>query len=332
MLNRGSLTLIFVMGILLIVTTWYAANLSQIMPFLGAQLTNIGSLESGEIVQTNAVGGVAYQGSVVAATEAGNGDITFSGLNILSLSQTGPAWTLTSPSGMTEDHNNYIKLMGGVHLSRPGDGKNPPLQIITESALIDTNQKMITGSGQITFTETGTQNETQAVGFVALIQTKMIKLLDQVDSRYIQNNLLIHVTSKEAVVNAVKGLATYSGDVVVVQGERKLMSKTLTVHRGQNGQIESFVAIGKPAKTQDRPSEKSGMAYGQADNIYYYPGDALVKYVNQARFTQGGNVLMGDELNYNITTQVVSSPKVSQETGNTTIILPPYIDQKKGNS
>ncbi len=331
MLNRGSLTLIFVMGILLIVTTWYAANLSQIMPFLGAQLTNMGSLESGEIVQTNAAGGLAYQGSVVAATEAGNGDITFSGLKLLSVSQTGPAWTLTSPLGMTEDHNNHVQLMGGVHLSRPGDGKNPPLQIVTESASIDPNQQIITGSNPITFTEIGTQNETQAVGFVALIQAKMIKLLDQVDSRYIQNNLLIHVTSKKAVVDGIKGLATYSGDVVAVQGERKLMSKTLTVHRGQNGQIESFVAVGKPAKTQDRPSEKSGMAYGEADTIYYYPGEALVKYVNQARFTQGGNVFMGDELNYNITTQVVSSPKVSQGT-DTTIILPPYVDQKKGNS
>lgn len=330
MLNRGSFLLIAIIVLLLILTSWYAASLSQIVPLLGATLTNIGSLQEGAIVQTSATGSVAYQGTVVSATQAGNGDVIFSGLQLVNLSQSGPPWTLTSPSGTTSEHNNFIELTGGVHLSRPADAKNPAVQVETETASIEPNTQIVHGDGLITFTEPGTQNETQGVGFKANMQAKLINLLSQVESTYSSQKILpLHVTSREASVNLEQGVATYKGDVVAVQGVRKLNSNTLSVNRDKSGAIDSFVAKGDPAKTEDQPNPKSGMAYGQARSIYYYPGQALVKYVDQARFTQGGNVFEGDELVYNITTQVVESPKVPHGSGTTTIILPPYSEQKK---
>lgn len=142
------------------------------------------------------------------------------------------------------------------------------------------------------------------------------------------NNLPITVTSQSATANMQQGLVVYSGNVLAVQGTRKLQGDTLTIQRGNNGQIQSFVVQGNPAKTQEQPSPTSQIAYGQAAQIYYFPAQNLVRYVKNARFTQGGNVFSGDVITYNTLTQVVSSPKVPGGTGTTTIILPAYIEGK----
>ena len=74
------------------------------------------------------------------------------------------------------------------------------------------------------------------------------------------------------------------------------------------------------------------MAYGQAQTIYYFPEQGLVKYVNDAKFTQGGNVFSGDLITYNTKTEVVSSPKTKKGSGTTTIILPAYDNKDQAAS
>ncbi len=145
------------------------------------------------------------------------------------------------------------------------------------------------------------------------------------------NNLPISVTSQSATANLQQGTVIYSGSVQAVQGTRKLEGDTLTIQRGPDGNIQSFKAEGNPAKTQEQPSAGGQMAYGQAETIYFLPQQNLVKYLNHAKFTQGGNVFSGDVITYNTVTQVVSSPKVQGGTGVTTIILPAYT-QGKSNS
>lgn len=141
------------------------------------------------------------------------------------------------------------------------------------------------------------------------------------------NTLPITVTSNAATVNLDQGQAIYSGNVMAVQCNRKLSGDALTIQRGNNGKIESFQAQGNPAKTQDLPSPNGYMAYGEAKNIYYYPEQGIVKYVNGAKFTQGGNVFTGDLITYDTKTQVISSPKTKSGTGTTTIIIPAYNQQ-----
>ncbi len=142
------------------------------------------------------------------------------------------------------------------------------------------------------------------------------------------NTLPINVTSDAASVDLKQGVAVYSGHVKLVQGNRQLTADTLTIQRATNGQIESFVATGNPAKTQDLPTGSGGLVHGQAQMIYYYPGRAMVEYVKQAHFDQAGNVFEGELITYNLNTQVVSSPQTEKGKGVTTIILPAYNQQK----
>jgi lipopolysaccharide export system protein LptA len=138
------------------------------------------------------------------------------------------------------------------------------------------------------------------------------------------NHLPVQIQSDSAMANLVQGVAAYSGHVQVTQGTRKLEANHLTLLRASNGAIESIAATGSPAKTEDQPKPNVARAYGEAETIYYYPQDALIKYKKNAKFTQAGNIFEGDEITYNIATQVVSSPKTTAGQGNTTIILPAY--------
>lgn len=147
-----------------------------------------------------------------------------------------------------------------------------------------------------------------------------------------QNSLPITVTSDTATVDLNAGTAVYNGNVIANQGTRKLTGNALTITRGNNGNIQSFMAQGNPATTQEKPSADATIATGQAKTIYYLPEQNLVKYVNQAKFTQGGNVFTGDLITYNTATQIVSAPKTKSGTGTTTIIIPPYSQNKAGAS
>ena len=142
------------------------------------------------------------------------------------------------------------------------------------------------------------------------------------------NALPINVTSDSASLDLKQGVAVYSGHVKVAQGNRKLNGDTLVIQRAADGQIYSFMATGNPAKTEDLPSVGAAIVHGQAQTIYYYPGKALVEYINKARFDQAGNVFEGNLITYNVNTQVVSSPKTASDQGVTTIILPAYNQQK----
>lgn len=143
------------------------------------------------------------------------------------------------------------------------------------------------------------------------------------------NSLPVYVTSDSATADLNAGTLTYDGNFVATQGTRKLTGNTLTVIRGKNNQIQSFVAQGSPAVSQEKPSPTAALATGQAETIYYFPGQNLVKYVKDAKFTQGGNVFTGDMITYNTETQVVSAPKTAAGTRTSTIILPPYNSQKE---
>lgn len=156
-------------------------------------------------------------------------------------------------------------------------------------------------------------------------------LLGTAHGELVQNNLPINVTSNSFTADLQQGTAVYSGNVQAIQGTRKLEGDTLVIKRGSDGNIQSFMLSGTPAKTQERPSPNAAIAYGQAQHINYFPEQNIVKYIDNAQFTQGGNVFTGDLITYNTITQIVTSPQTQSGKGVTTLILPAYDDQQ-GNS
>jgi LPS export ABC transporter protein LptC len=183
MLNRGAFFGIFLISFLVVMTSWYAAKLSIIVPFSGATLTQIGTLNQGVVVQTNEQGTVEYRGTVVQASENGRADIALTGLQLVDYSQSVP-WTLTAASGMLTDHNNLLELGGGVSLSRPAAPNNPALVVQTDHASVDIQSQTIKGDALITVTQPGTINAVQGMGFKANIPQRHVQLLSEVHSVY----------------------------------------------------------------------------------------------------------------------------------------------------
>ena len=186
MLDRGSYLVIGVLIFLLVVTSWFAASLTRIPSFQGSGLTNMGVLTNAEVIQTTNNGLLQYQGSIKTANQFNNGNINFEGLNVI-LYENGSTiapWTLSSDTGTIIDNNQQINLEGHVVLKRPGVTNTPPILVQTNSASIYPNDQLVKGSDLITISQPGSINQTTAVGFVANLQQKWIKLLSEVKSTY----------------------------------------------------------------------------------------------------------------------------------------------------
>jgi LPS export ABC transporter protein LptC len=184
MFNRGAVCGIILVSFLVILTSWYAAKMSVIVPFSGATLTSVGTLTQGTVVQMNPAGQVEYKGTVAQASENGGQDVNLLGLQLVDYSQTIP-WTLTAATGMLSDHNNTLDLGGGVALSRPAASNNPAILVQTQQAHIDLESQIITGEGPITVTQPGTLNTIQGVGFKAKITSRQLEFLKEVQSVYL---------------------------------------------------------------------------------------------------------------------------------------------------
>ncbi len=82
MLNRGAALVISFLILLLLITGWYAASLTQISPMVETGSIDMGTLTGAKLIQTNAAGNLQYQGTMQTATELNNGDIHFNGFNM----------------------------------------------------------------------------------------------------------------------------------------------------------------------------------------------------------------------------------------------------------
>lgn len=185
MLSRASYLLIALMIALIFLTSWYAASLSRIIPFLGLSLVNVGTLQKGEIMETNAAGKMIYQGSVDQATEEGSGAIQFLGLRIASFQgATQAPWVLTARSGTANESTPLIHLEGDVQLNQASQGGRPAFQVVTDALDLNRETQVAQGTGRITFSEPGTTNQTTGVGFVGNLVTQTVELRSEVQGQY----------------------------------------------------------------------------------------------------------------------------------------------------
>lgn len=186
MLNRSSFLVTLALALLVAITSWYAASLTRIGQIPGGGLINMGIISNASMIQTTTTGALQYQGSVQSANEYNNGDIDFEGLNLkyYGTDSSPVPWLLSSNQGSVLERGEEINLIGNVTASRTQAGTAPPMLIQTESAVIYSDTKQIKGPGLITFSQPGSINKTTAVGFVADLQAKWLKLLSLVRSTY----------------------------------------------------------------------------------------------------------------------------------------------------
>lgn len=111
----------------------------------------------------------------------------------------------------------------------------------------------------------------------------------------------IEITADDAVINEKQNQAEYSGTVVVTQGTLKLEGDVVNLKTNENGEVETFVAKGKPARFESlrRKTDKEPVK-GRAQKIYYTYDNDHVVLTGEAIVTSEESEFSGSEIIYDL--------------------------------
>lgn len=124
----------------------------------------------------------------------------------------------------------------------------------------------------------------------------------------------IEIIADNAVINEKQNQAKYSGAVVVTQGTFKIEGDVVNLKTNENGEVETVVAQGKPARFENmrRKIDKKPVN-GRAETIYYtYETDRVV-LTGDATITSEESAFSGSEIIYDLDSgKVIASGNKSQ--------------------
>ena len=123
----------------------------------------------------------------------------------------------------------------------------------------------------------------------------------------------ITVSADNARLDDAKGIATYSGDVELVQGKTRLTAERVVLYRDAEG-VSRIEASGQPARYQQPTDDGEGETDARALNITWSATDSELTFEREAIIEQNGNLFRGDVIHYDTVRRVVTA-KGGAETG-----------------
>lgn len=135
----------------------------------------------------------------------------------------------------------------------------------------------------------------------------------------------IKVTAGNATYDDNKGLAIYSGGVVITQGTTKLTGDKLHIYRsGEDlSRIVTFGTEDERAMYTEIPTEGEKRIHAYANTITYDLSTQLVSLDGQAEITQQDDKFSSDLITYNLESRVVKGSE------NVTVEINPKNRQEK---
>jgi lipopolysaccharide export system protein LptA len=134
-----------------------------------------------------------------------------------------------------------------------------------------------------------------------------------------------YVKADSAVLNYKTGICQYQGHVKFTQGTTAVTANLVITYTDKHNKVQEAIATGSPASYSTLPDKNKIPFVATAETIKYYPQKGYVKFITNAQATQGKDKFAGNQLNYDIKQQIVSSPASHQE--RTSIVIQP--DQKE---
>jgi len=142
----------------------------------------------------------------------------------------------------------------------------------------------------------------------------------------------IHIQADRAELDDLKGVAQYSGNVVITQGSIKITGDRATITRTEGGTVDVFTAIGKPATFRQQPAADKEVVDAYGLTIQYFAVKDQVLLIDQARVKQGGSTFAGEKIVYDTARQIVNAGRAN---GHNITTARPRVDmviQPKQNS
>ncbi|MEX2474949.1 lipopolysaccharide transport periplasmic protein LptA [Marinobacter sp.] len=150
----------------------------------------------------------------------------------------------------------------------------------------------------------------------------------------LDSDIPITVNADNARLDDGQGIATYTGDVIMTQGETELTADRVVLYRDENG-LQRIEATGQPAHYQQPAREGEGKTDARALNITYSAPESRLTFEKEAVIEQGDNLFRGDIIHYDSVERVVTaegSAKDSGGSGRVEIVIQPRSGQNRQDS
>jgi len=138
----------------------------------------------------------------------------------------------------------------------------------------------------------------------------------------------ITIESDSGFYDDKKGLSTYAGKVVIIQGTMRLDADKVVVYL-DNREIQKMVATGAPVKFQQTPEAGKEDVHGNSLIAEYYPETAVLVMMQKAVIWQGGNSTASERIEYDRVSEVVKAGQEGSSSKRVHVILQPKSESKK---
>lgn len=133
----------------------------------------------------------------------------------------------------------------------------------------------------------------------------------------------IQVSADRARFNEKTGIATYTGNVIIIQGSLEIRSDEIVITTDRNGRVLSISAKGNPARLQQKPDPQKGPVMASATRIDYDAKNEIATLTGNARLNQDGASFQGASITLNSQTQQVDAK--GDGSNRVQLILPPTL-------
>lgn len=116
----------------------------------------------------------------------------------------------------------------------------------------------------------------------------------------------IKVNADSARLDDGQGIATYTGDVEMTQGQTNLTADKVVMHRDETG-VSRIEATGQPAHYRQPAAEGQGETDARALTITWSAAENRVTFEREAVIEQDGNLFRGDVIQYDSAERVVTA-------------------------
>lgn len=124
----------------------------------------------------------------------------------------------------------------------------------------------------------------------------------------------INVQADSAEMDDKRGVAIYRGDVVITQGTLKITGDTVTITLNNNGDIDVFTSVGKPAYYEQLPAKDKDLVQAYGLTIQHFANNDKIVITDQARVIQQGNTFRGEKIVYDTKKEIVTAGRGKQGT------------------
>jgi lipopolysaccharide export system protein LptA len=122
----------------------------------------------------------------------------------------------------------------------------------------------------------------------------------------LDSNIPINVAANSARLDDAKGVATYTGDVELVQGDTKLFAQEVVLYRDTNG-LSRIEATGTPAHYVQPTANGKGETDAKALTIIWSAAEKQLTFERDAVIRQTGNIFRGERILYDTVNRVVTA-------------------------